>query len=136
MAFKLLAVKGEVDAYYLQSGSSPDEYVSWKEGGWYLRVVKPGAGYEKLPVRFSPLAGAPDTYEIYDALPGHKFAKFVSFEGDKIFSLHDIGKGHKNGVIEGIKLVDLGGGSNNVFKIELLNNGKFFNKDYGDEFRA
>ena len=55
------------------------------------------------------MAGPSDTYAIDDAKPGHKYAKFVSFEGDKIFSLHGIAKGQKNGTIDGVKLIFPGG---------------------------
>jgi len=49
-------------------------------------------------------------------------------------------------MMEGVKLVEVGGvdpkpeppapSGGNVFKIKLLNNGKFFTRDSGAEFRA
>jgi len=71
MAFKLLEAKGEVDTYYLQKAGNEDEFVTWKDGGFFLRVIEEGNGYEKIPIRFTQIAGSNDTYTIFDALPGH-----------------------------------------------------------------
>jgi len=65
-------------------------------------------------------------------------------EDGKVFSDYDVDMSSGRTWFEGVKLFESGTqvnppvtvGTNNVYKIELLNNNKFFSKDYGEEFRA
>jgi len=64
--YKFIATE-EQDTYYLQSMDDPDRYVSFKAGGWYLKIKSDGQdGYNKLAIRFTYDA-VTDSYKMEDA---------------------------------------------------------------------
>ena len=91
-----------------------------------------------------------------DALPGHDFAAFM-IDGNNVFSDYNVDGysffegvyliGANSAVVPTTPTVDppavviptpttVNNLDNQVFKIKLLNNGQFFNKASGAEFRA
>ena len=104
-------------------------------------------GYTKLPIKFTYNA-ATDSYTVTDALNDSKFME----EDGKVFSNYDVDMSSGRTWFEGVKLIDamaavvpptptptpstVNNLDNQVFKIKLLNNNKFFIKAPGAEFRA
>ena len=98
--YKFIAAES-ADTYYLQSVESPDEYVSFAPGGWYLRLKRDGDGsYNKLPLKFTYDSDT-DSYTVIDSLHGSKLIE----ESGKVFSNFDVGIGFRNW-FKGVKLTE------------------------------